>query len=349
MTKRLALILFVLITSNNGYARTDFFLAPESVANKGRGNSGLGYDKSLGHGIFFNPANLVHRKEFTLDLVPLNLISSADAINNLGDIPDELDEGSYYETLAPLFTENNRVEALAMPGISWRGFSLVPYYKAGGAQALLQNQIFPTASAGYIHDTGWALGYGHSLNKNLDVGISVIHVKRQAYLVSADALTLTFNENINEVNIEGQATTVNLGVNYKIEKLQLSLGLLNINEPSFWENQIPKDFSAKLPRRVSIGAQYELLPSQAYLFLEGRDIFYDQENINKLSAGVELLPLSWLRLRGGLNQGFFSYGVGVSTSWLKVDFASFEENKYRYGEKKSQHYGLNITLGWNLP
>jgi hypothetical protein len=75
---------------------------------------------------------------------------------------------------------------------------------------------------------------------------------------------------------------------------------------------------------------------------------YDEPVGKRLHAGLEL-EFPGFSLRGGTNQGYLTYGVGLDLKYIRLDAASYGVELQSYpGQLEDRRYVVQVTLDLNF-
>ena len=114
-------------------------------------------------------------------------------------------------------------------------------------------------------------------------------------------------------------------------------------------SNIPVDYNTYIPMSSRIGISYtpELgdfnskinptITTDYRVLLSDKLEDYDKNLIgDKLSIGLDIKFFSFLSLRGGLNQGYLSLGLGLDVGILELNSALYSKEAGRYAGDKQQ-------------
>ena len=99
---------------------------------------------------------------------------------------------------------------------------------------------------------------------------------------------------------------------------------------------------------------HEVIYRMIFLFTEFHKSAEDRRNIQQfffmyhLNVGAELRLLSFLDLRGGLNQGYWTLGVGLDLWAVKVDVSYFhQEFGVAVGDNGLDGLTVRVNIGFD--
>lgn len=115
------------------------------------------------------------------------------------------------------------------------------------------------------------------------------------------------------------------------------------------------DFSYVIPMSLTVGAGYEskgflgykLAADYTYTFYEDEENIEDDTLWKNIHLGGEISLLKILKLRGGINQGYFTAGAGLDLFLLQVNAAYYSRELGNYaGHKQNEAFvvGAKVLL-----
>lgn len=356
----LAVVMCVsLVASAYAQVPTDPALQKRISQVRGMGSFGLGA-RAMGMGgaytavadgptaVYWNPAGLAKSHGFrtafsiTGQADNLNVLSDGqDLYDSINNVVDAINSGS--GTVDQATFENLWRNAQDLSGkpvsanisagliglsVGHVGFGLWAQ-AAGGAALQTSGQPVPTpaswvrAQASTLGYGTAGLGYGWSLNPNLDVGVTA------RYMIAAAAhARAKVNRNgvvypNNNYNTDDDTNIgVDLGLIWRPQpeiyngRVRLAAMLRNVNGPSFDLPQ-PVKFAPNLNLGLAVTS-----PDNRWLFaLDLDNVTASNDFSMQYCTGVEYAVNPWLDLRAGLYHGDFTKGLGLNLGAFKLSAA----------------------------
>jgi len=312
--------------------------------------------------LFYNPATL-YDMGFQLHIFdPIAEIDSG-VTDIAQDVLDAMELDTEQERSDALFDiiEKNQGEPLHFrisffPHAAVKNFA-VGVLGQGRADIKLHS---PLSSAGAVefhggYEYGPVAGFSMGLPvKGLRVGAGAKYIARSWFnknFTIADIASESFD--FEEEKIDESDISLDLGVLYNIPVLQklnpqAGLSILDITDLDFGDG-------GKIPQRVNLGLSIQpKIPfiSSFILALDYQDIAkaYEQDDsfAKRLHAGAEIgLLRNHFIVRGGINQGYPSFGAEVDLWALKLSYANYREEIGLYaGQDEDERQALQLIIGW---
>ncbi len=351
MKKCLCIVIFLVCIGIPNSFGEPFNRIGQGVRNLGMGNVGiaLSHDENA---LQYNPAGLIGVDNFFVSLGILAEVSD-DSINVANEVQD-LTDASTADTLELALGKKLSFRGMINANIlvPFEGFvagiSTLGEVRLGGA---LDNPVLPEfrfyTQVDEVYTYGVAIPIGRG---GLVIGFGARTVRRLSLYppveISLDTI-LTAGENtedlINEYSgadklVNGQG--YDLGIHWRVEgDWSMTVGFVaqNIGSLTFAGKTYPK----AVPSEVSAGFSFQ--PGNDYFrllyALDIRDITQegtdDSDLVKRLHTGLEfgILPIdsgtSFIALRSGYNQGYFSYGLELNpfvfARFMTIQIASYAE------------------------
>ncbi len=337
-----------------------------SARNLGMGGVGVALDDNGKHAPFYNPAGLDDVNETLIELpFPTNMTIdfSSDSISlakDTFDLKDDLDAAATDAEKIAIFERflQKRFGKFDSMAITMPVFSLTRNRFAGGVFLeetfvfSFRDQSYPnfkiqskTSGGGYL-----AGAYGF-LEKLVQVGatIKIIYRRDIAQIVDAEVVTSPegFGGTVDDDFSNGKVkVSVDLGAktNLKIPALMEREGFRRIHRwlrPAFgvtYQDIGDVKFDSMTDQQsVSLGMAVhpDVGRFKNTVALDFRDINQDGTFPTKLHFGVETKTPWRISLRGGINQGYLSGGLGADLWIVRLDFATYAEETGFH----SKHHG----------
>ncbi len=304
--------------------------------------------------LFYNPAALKRIKGFNWTVFdPRGGINGTDTVKRLADvasssgknqsISDEI-SGFYGH---PVFAEAGMKTAFTIPG-----FGLAAYGNSNLGMTL-NNPAYPDLNLDYFVDYGAAVGGSLDLVPDVvQLGAVIRRFNRTGTtetLSAAQLATMNTSDLQKELQRRGTAYALDMGMLFTSPaptRPTFSLVWKDMGNTSFTHDSgigappaIPSNLTAGFSLELK-GILFTVCPSIDYDYINRTDIVA----LNKLHVGVELdLPL--IDIRAGLNQGYYTAGVGVDLGLLHVDAATYGVELGNYpGQHQDRRYVAQVTF-----
>ena len=370
-------------SSNSAYSKLLLPVAPVNTRMMGMGGAGLALAKA-GDSFFVNPAALASR-DFSLTVGspvitfynPVELLESdiTDAIED-DDKDAIVDAATDFLNSLGQYNKVAAVDASLSFTAAGFGFGIfvddVIHTSGNGLSANVINQAVINI----------AMGYGHSFELPLDFSIDIgamIHFSYMAYNKSIGAgriIDELKKDNPDFLNLltgtpmmAGFAFPIDLGVNVGMPLgFDFSVVARNLNGKYYmtafediddmgsspFGGGSRKDFSFTTDWSLDAGLGWHvdtwyLSPGIAVDFVDIVGFAEDEATwkglLDHLKIGAELRVLSFLELRGGLNQGYWTLGASVDLYAVRMDVSYFWQN---YGTVPGGHGIDGFSVRFNI-
>jgi hypothetical protein len=242
--------------------------------------------------------------------------------------------------------------AFVVPKFGVTGFNL------SSLSGILNNPAFPTFTMTFLNDYGVAAGFGANVGEGLYFGATVKRISRwggtqdlslSTVLSGAQDIAGNFNQRGTGYGMD--ASLMYRSKSFGLQKITTVLHWQDIGSTSYVANADSSAAPARTKDNLSLGIGHELdLPGlDVRSGIEYRNITLQGEQVSKkLHLGVELgLPLVDFRL--GVNQGYPTYGAGLSFLFMDLDIASYTEEAGVYpGQNPSARLGVSLSLSVSI-
>jgi hypothetical protein len=328
-----------------------------SVKGLGMGNAFTGHAK--GHdALFYNPAGFASLEGFQFRLMGLSVgLNGIDVYDEYADLFDNSDDlAATLNALygRPIWTRLDYQLSMSM------GPFIVGAYSRANAGFTLLNPALPNLDADYFAEYAFFGGVGFQLiPKMLDVGAVVKRITRVAGGGDITAATLAYLDS-NLIEDMQQRTGVGYGVDFGA-KLTLpgdwnpsvAFAWQDIGDTSFsFSETTPAPLTIKDRMNLALGLERELSglvkirPAIEYKTLNGSST--EVQIGKRIHAGLEL-ELPSITLRGGFNQGYYTYGASFDFWLFQVDFATYGVELGEYvGQREDRRYVLQLTADFGI-
>lgn len=302
--------------------------------------------------IFVNPAALGRISGLNLQIANVELgVNGMDVYNDFRNINTN-NSNSFGEFFGKdVWLRAGGKAAITLP---YFGFGA---YSDSQAHLVLHNPAFPQFDTSFISDYGLVVGGAFPLGPRTYGGLTFKRISRWGGQKDID-LGIIAGGDTSAIADEFQ----NKGNGYGVD-LAMTTSLPVPFSPTFsvvWQDvgstAFTKTAGTDAPPRIhdnlSVGVSTLMdLPGLDWTTgFEYRHITESQYQLGqKLHLGTEI-SLPFIDLRGGINQGYASYGVGMNLFFLRLDAAMFTEEVGAYSGQTPQNrieFGLTVDLSFD--
>lgn len=376
----LTLFLFILtVVTPKAYAvkSLDFTIHQEYTSTRalGMGNAFIAVADDHS-GMFYNPAALAWRKDgvfhaFLRAGIDDQILDLQDEIKKAEDAADP--ETAMADLIASKYGEHYYSRIPTLGGVYVRprwGFAFIPADLS--IDASVHQQVGPTLNVNGYLDSTLAMSYARPVSWFKGQEISWGATLKAVHRVHAGQMVLAaqladgkdiFDEK--DAN-EGMTIDADIGLMWRIKK---PTGFLQYMKPTWafvvrnvGDYGFPMQFDLiseksgkppKLVRRFDLGSKFELphfWVFDPHIALDIRDIGHPNWTPKKgFHAGAELYWTMYKWWKGhwaaGINQGYWTAGLGARLGWFQLDVASFgEEVGTSDAPKESRRYMVELSL-----
>ena len=248
-----------------------------------------------------------------------------------------------------LFRSGSGKAAFTMP---YFGFG---YYTSYEAYLQLHNPTYPQFNTYFVNDQAYVIGGAIPIGPGMYAGINLKRINRWGGTtkdigLSTIANSTNFQALGDQFGDKGVGYGVDLGLSAELEmpilRPSLAMTLQDAGNTTFTKTA-GTDAPPHIPQNLSAGAGFGIdLPGIDFTTgVELRHLLESEVQFGKkLHLGAELsLPI--IDLRAGLNQGYFTYGVGMNFFFFHLDAVSYTEELGVYpGQTSDSRYAVSLTL-----
>ncbi len=301
--------------------------------------------------LFYNPAALGKVKGFNFLLANVAVQTNTDSLGEISKLQsiDPSDPSSFNSFYGKTIEAGASAKAaVAMP---YFGFG---YYTNYDVTLQLHNPAYPQFDTYFLNDSGYVLGGALPLGSNSYLGMNFKRInrwggERKDLGLSTVASGTSFDKIRQNVDNKGTGYGLDLAIMTEISApLNPTLAVVwqDIGNTAFTQTA-GTDAPPHIPQNLSAGAGvgFDLPGIDWTAGVEVRHLLEPEYQIGKkLHLGTELsLPL--IDLRGGISQGYFSYGVGVNFLIFHIDAVSYTEELGVYpGQTADNRYAASISI-----
>ena len=356
MPLRASLILFLLL----GVSQVRAAELPEyglSVKGLGMGNAYTLH--SSGHdAVNYNPAAFARMEGFHFRLMGLGVgMNAIDSYNEYKDIFDNSDNVG--DTLNALYGDPIWARVDYQMSVSAGPF-IVGAYARNNLGFTLLNPALPYLETNFYSDVVLFGGTGVQIIPNIfDIGFMAKRITRYAGSGDITASTLAHLDSDfieNTANQTGVAYGLDFGAKLTLPgewKPSLAFAWQDIGDTKFSfsaTNPAPRTIQDRM--NVAVGMEKDFMgvaklrPALEFKMVNGSS---SEVQIGKrLHMGLELeLPI--ISLRGGFNQGYYTYGASFDFWVFQVDAATYAVELGEYvGQQEDRRYMIQLTMDFGV-
>lgn len=365
MKKLFVLLLFILIAKAQAFDYPYTVRSPEGLL-MGDAFTAVNDDNFT---LFYNPASLGrHKRDFTLH--PINMTFGGSNVltdmDRFSDFPDEPVEASKVLMDYPV-----HVSAGTAPGFKLFNVG-VSFIANESFDALLRNSAHPMLDLDLRSDRGVMMGVGiplgpSRLNKRAhsgsqtSLGIGAKYIERTGVRDTLALAGPTVVDSLGKDELQdllkelGQVKGIGYGFDAGLEHVvrqgntQYVLGLaaLDIGTTKFKEESNPNNLEVSDIRdQVNLGmAMGQSFTGFHYILSADIRALNEEMDFGKRLRFGAQLGLPGLKLMGGLNSGYYSYGATLDLAMFKLTAGFYDlELGSKYKQIKSRRFVLYLSL-----
>ncbi len=348
-------IFLVLFNVSISYA-DELFDTYRSVRAMGMGGAYTGIVSGI-DSLFYNPASLVDVKGLNINLLNVNVAGTEFDDQILESLDGLTNSSTIGQSLNDLYGKPLSASAGARAGLTLPGFGLAGFGHAN-MSLTVNNPVIPDLEVNSILDTGVVIGFAKRVNRIMNFGLAIKQVSRygdRATFTASSVSSLDPQVITDALDKKGTGYGVDAAIEfiYRGDSFipKISAVAKNIGGIKFTNDNNQFGPPPELEQEVVLAASMIYDTSVASLLM-GADYRYalneDITDGRKLHLGMELsLPL--IDLRGGLNQGYLSYGAGINLGIFRLDAASYGvEIGERTGQLEDRRNSVLISFDFGF-
>jgi hypothetical protein len=288
--------------------------------------------------IFYNPANLAGNKGFGFKLAATNLEISNEIISTYTNF-QSLFGTINIASLNNFVGKNYSARVGVYSALTGPSFGLAMIYDVQVA-IRLKNKSFPQGKLGAQRTYGAQFGFGIPLFKtkkktwDLRFGMAGKVLWRAggySNLPLTQILTLNASDLTNKLLNYGIGYGVDMGFQYVQELIPMFTLLAGISGTDLGDTSFTMgNDSQKSNLTTGIGLKYKAGDVKALLSYDYAHLLDDWDWKLKTHLGLEL-AFFLLQLEVGLNQTYFTYGVGLNLAIVSLRYVHYVEEQARIG------------------
>lgn len=302
---------------------------------------------------FYNPAGLNSVKSGRVELInPLVEVSqkALEFVEDMDKIKDD-DVSSTIDVLKKYIGVRQHARASLFPNYTRRNFE-VGIIGQTKVDFEVHNPPLPYVDTTAVVDAGGVIALAKGfMDDRLQLGISGTFVQRQGISRRFTAADIASGELDLEKEVKsGTGIGVNLGGIYNLDtilKPSIGVSIISAGDMDFGEEL------GKKKQHVNLGLALHktIWIINSTLAADYKDITGnlgdDTDKGKRLHLGAEFKFPKILSLRGGLNQGYTTYGATIDLWLLKISYARYEEEVGAYaGQRSDDRHVAQVSLGW---
>ncbi|HVK61938.1 MAG TPA: hypothetical protein VM432_10325 [Bdellovibrionales bacterium] len=301
--------------------------------------------------LFYNPAGLADNSAFQWTIadprIGINGLETVDTVMDIRENTDDLInaiDGLYGKRI---WAGGGGKTAILLPNFAFAA------YASSDVGLYAQNPAATTLNLNYFFDYGFAMGAGFSLIPKIwKMGFAARRVNRTGTTLPVGPsvlATLDTDALEDELRRRGVGYGLDYGTTFSVPgpiSPSLSFVYKNIGYTTFTHEEgagaPPRidpefDFGAAIKIDALIAS---ITPSFEYKHITRTDV----QQGKKIHLGLEV-DLMLLALRAGLNQGYYTAGVGLDIGPLRIDAATYGVELGEYpGQQEDRRYVAQITF-----
>lgn len=331
----------------------------------GRGDAGIA--SAVGaDAMFYNPAGIAQGSKQFKELLIVS--PQVEGSENLQTAYDKRNEGDKQALEYILQNKNKPFYASA------QNLSAVVFKKLGiGAmqRGVIDAEVkedfttgMPSVNVnGYIWNGGYVTIAQDVFNGHLLLGITTKYVQKRQFNLNLTALQIdselqntNFTELFKDSERKGDSFGADFGsmiIFHKETETQLGVVVRNVGMEYKWVIPPTGKGPDYDPAELNIGGttSFGTKRGRVKLFADYRDVMNVQEShySKHTHLGLEYNLENIFYVMAGLNQGYLTYGLGLSVKVVRVELGSYtEEMGGRPGQTPNTRYFARLSLGWLL-
>ncbi len=315
--------------------------------------------------LFYNPAGLNRIKPGEGKIVVLNpqVVLNTSAMNVVSKIKDKMTENPI-DALTPYIGQNMHVTFMpSMPFFVRHNFAVALLLPTLKNDTQLRRNVAVQAIENVVMDSGLMFGFAHGfLQDRLSVGANIKFLVRGAGHVTFDAVQLYTKQNVAFKDIGGYGFGVDgdIGAIYTFNKVAFFVPSVGLTINNIGATKFPTHFgsdrnvineSFRLKRSVGLGSKFEMPSgwhfSKWIIAFDINNIGQSGTMFKKVHLGTEAWLFDFFGLRGGVNQGYFTFGLSLNVPVVQIDFFTYgEELGESAGSRSDRRVGVQLSFGW---
>lgn len=302
--------------------------------------------------LFYNPAGLAGQTNFSWTI--LDPRAGLNGIENVQTLQNVIsgDSSQMAANLQALMGKRVWIEAGAKSAITIPGFAMAAFVNSQ-AGMYVTNPANTTMRLNYFFDYGFAAGGGFELVPGfIKLGLAAKRMNRTGTSLPISAATLAsldMDALQSELKRRGTGYGADLGLNFSFPgpiSPTLSVVYRNAGVTTFTHEEgigAPPSIEPELvfggAMKIS-GGLIDITPAFDFRYANRNDI----EIGKKIHVGVEV-DLPAIDLRAGLNQGYYTAGVGLDMGLLRIDASTYGVELGVYpGQLEDRRYIAQVTF-----
>ncbi len=349
--RMLSTIIFVILLGANSWSQRlqENYISARAA---GMGNAFSAVVDNI-DSIFYNPASLVKSSGFHWTIADINIgVGNPEALMLLGNL-----SGDFQNTINQLQDKTFSSNAYAKTAVQLGTFAFYVYENMNLGVAT-SNPVSPQFDIDYINDISYGMSFAFPLIPSImAMGITTKFIRRNGnrFTVLANDLASQNQDYLRGLwDLNGTGYGFDTGFLFKIPgpvSPTLSLAWKNIGgstfKPTTGSPGTPPSEADEVTAGFALNIGLPLLsisPAIEVKHAGDPTIPFGK----KLHLGFEISLLN-LDIRGGVNQGYWTAGLGLGLGFLDLDLATYGvETGATVGQNEDRRYMLQLTMGLGM-
>jgi len=330
-----------------------------NIRSLSMGGAGLALVSGI-DSLYINPAGLNNNKGVTATIFSPSISSNTAIYETVKDYKTLTNGSTLIDYIQPHVGKNYGLGLNNVSGVAFKNFAIAHSFEVNAYQ-VLHNLSLPELhfNANYTSTLKGGLSYGFLDDESLKLGLALRYSTmrgKNGVLSTEDLLTMDANDLKNWIDNKGYAYGLDLGLIYEIpinKIVKTSFGIA-------WQDVFTTKYKSRTllqeaPKydydnlAAGLGAIIDLSLMQLKIALDVKHLTDKHIQIPlRIHLGFELdMPL--LKIRAGLNQGYYTLGVDFDLYFFNIELASYGEELGSYpGQKPDRRYALKLSTELSL-
>lgn len=314
--------------------------------------------------VFYNPAGLGHVDEWRVNILNPKMEIGQSTLDFYSDASNLKSGDTVGATnlLRKYVGKHLYANVSVYPNFTKKNFS-VGGFGGGSLNAEVNTPTYPTMTADMSMTGGATLGLARQwMEDRVSLGVSAKYLVRQRAIKTftpIDFASSNTSYDFSKNAVNGSGVGIDLGGVYSFPNMpdwkpRVGAALQNIGDVDFGKvTNAGKNVDNKAFMSLNVGGAVtrKLWIMDTTFAADYRDLANNTSNdsdmAKRLHLGVEAKFPRLLSLRAGINQGYPSFGVGISLWLVKFDYAYYSEEVGAYaGQREDARHVAQLSIGF---